>query len=750
MNTNSTHLFHSIVLTLLLSAVPLAQADQDLHISDNENRLTSHPDWMKFLPDSIKLCAITIPGTHDTGSDNWGSPMVSPFLPSFGGAQTQSLSFYNQLLSGIRYFDLRCHNIGNGTVWIMHGDYYMDHTLADVLFACATFLGQYPTETILLDLQQYKGDPDAGLTDSIKNRLQAYEPLGLIWPAAGLNRPDGQPTTTAEPVTYLNKLGAPVQENLLLHMPTLGEVRGRMVILHDDATTDDMQAMGYLKTTPLFDVWDKYGLGGNGDHPNVNDKWPADEGRFGKIENFIPKSKFQMTGINKAYSDPAYIAIYSPYDNAEFMNRQLLNYLLVDSSSRHGQNLGIVMMDYPGPALIDSLIALNFKYAENQQNLAFDFGQYAINTVRDLPNSLSLQVRADNLRRIFNQLVPAKEINTVLFKNFRTDIPVYPAASTSPSWNFETVVADGDSDVWVYTFASDRLPGKSIPYTSEGVRINTKAWVDSKLSSGGVIIDAKVIDPNELKLYLAGLFPALDWKVIYSATQQFLPVTGTHTTSSSLSDQSVSARYARALANVNGAIYAAQWDVIGLPKGGLAQTIDFPPLPDTTVSAATMPPATLLLKAVASSGLAVTYTSSNVEVAEVSGTTLLLKKPGSVTIYASQTGNSAWYPAKDAFRTLTVNPFVALSIQGDKLAGIELQIENSGDLNLYVQQSVDLNTWEALPSFERDGVTYALNYGLLGWQSGADELVPSNPSEQVPLNNESAAARFYRVFPVPR
>jgi hypothetical protein len=569
---------------------------------------------MGFLPDSIKICEITIPGTHDTGSDNWGTSLNPPYNTSFGIAQTHSLSFYDQLLSGIRYFDLRCYNFGNA-VQIMHGDYLMHHTLADVLFACATFLGEYPTETILLDLLQYKGVPNAELTNLIKDKLQVWEPLGLIWPAAGLNRPDGQPTTTAESLTYVSPQNSElVQENLLTYMPTLGEVRGRMVILHDDANIADMQAMGYKRATPLFDIVDEFELVGDFSDASQN-KWAADEERFGRIENFIPKGSFQMTGINAAYSDLLYAADNPPYHNAEFMNRQLLDYLWVDSSSLHGQNLGIVMMDYPGPALIDSLIALNFKYAKNYQGLTFDFGQYAINTVLDLPNSLSLQDRADNLRRIFNQLVPEKEINTVLFKNFSTQIPVYSDASTGTSWNFETIVADGDSDVWVHTFASDRLPEKPMEYTPQDVEINVKAWVDSKLTAQGVIVQNSVIDPDALKSYLDSLFWKLDWKVIYSATQQFPPTTGTHTTSSSLSAQSVSARYVRALVTGNGAIYAAQWDVIGLPKGGLTQAITFPPLPNTTVSVATLP-----LEAVASSGLPVIYTSSDTNVAEVSGT----------------------------------------------------------------------------------------------------------------------------------
>ncbi|NBS79480.1 hypothetical protein EBS57_06645, partial [bacterium] len=60
------------------------------------------------------------------------------------------------------------------------------------------------------------------------------------------------------------------------------------------------------------------------------------------------------------------------------------------------------------------------------------------------------------------------------------------------------------------------------------------------------------------------------------------------------------------------------------------------------------------LSATASSGLAVSYESSNTNVATVSGSTVTLKSAGSTTITASQAGDSNWNPATNVPQTLTV------------------------------------------------------------------------------------------------
>lgn len=63
---------------------------------------------------------------------------------------------------------------------------------------------------------------------------------------------------------------------------------------------------------------------------------------------------------------------------------------------------------------------------------------------------------------------------------------------------------------------------------------------------------------------------------------------------------------------------------------------------------------TLTLNATASSGLPVSYTSSNENIATVSGNVLTLHSPGYAIITASQPGNTTWNAATDVSKILTV------------------------------------------------------------------------------------------------
>jgi len=69
------------------------------------------------------------------------------------------------------------------------------------------------------------------------------------------------------------------------------------------------------------------------------------------------------------------------------------------------------------------------------------------------------------------------------------------------------------------------------------------------------------------------------------------------------------------------------------------------------------------LSATASSGLVVSYQSSNTNVATISGSTVTIVGAGPTTITASQVGDSNWNPATDVTQTLTVTaPPVSLTL----------------------------------------------------------------------------------------
>jgi len=82
----------------------------------------------------------------------------------------------------------------------------------------------------------------------------------------------------------------------------------------------------------------------------------------------------------------------------------------------------------------------------------------------------------------------------------------------------------------------------------------------------------------------------------------------------------------------------------------LDQTITFPALPAKVVGDADFD-----LTATASSGLAVTYVSSDLNVATITGSTVTIIGVGTTNITASQAGNDSYNPALDVLQDLVVN-----------------------------------------------------------------------------------------------
>lgn len=100
--------------------------------------------------------------------------------------------------------------------------------------------------------------------------------------------------------------------------------------------------------------------------------------------------------------------------------------------------------------------------------------------------------------------------------------------------------------------------------------------------------------------------------------------------------------------------YAAAADVIQTQvvntAGLLTQTITFNPLSNSTYG-----DGPLTLTATASSGLPVSYTSSNTSIATISGNQLTILTPGTITITASQAGNGSYYAAANVPQSLTID-----------------------------------------------------------------------------------------------
>ena len=130
-----------------------------------ENDAFPYTSWMKGIPDSVALNDITLPGTHDSGTEH-----TTAAWPASLWANCQDSPISDQLSMGIRLFDLRL-GYYEGDICLYHGSYrcltsqkywfFNDPDpvkLKDVLNTCETFLKNNPSETIVLQLKQEYDD----------------------------------------------------------------------------------------------------------------------------------------------------------------------------------------------------------------------------------------------------------------------------------------------------------------------------------------------------------------------------------------------------------------------------------------------------------------------------------------------------------------------------------------------------------------------------------------------------------------
>lgn len=125
-----------------------------------------HPGyaWMSGIDDDTQLSHISIPGTHDSLTYR-----VSNANPA---SQCQTLPFLEQLQCGVRYFDLRpgVTKDPNGTpdFNFFHGPTDLDVTFKQIYAVILDFLTAFPSETVILALQDHNDDHDPqGFMDTL-------------------------------------------------------------------------------------------------------------------------------------------------------------------------------------------------------------------------------------------------------------------------------------------------------------------------------------------------------------------------------------------------------------------------------------------------------------------------------------------------------------------------------------------------------------------------------------------------------
>lgn len=159
------------------------------------------PCWMKYVDGNKYLDELSIPGTHDSSTcsvDNDTEPQTSL-------AKCQQDYIPTQLLEGIRYFDIRLgKNNENGDPGIDHGMCYLLKKdggfmhLSDVIGYFKTFLNENPSEALIMLVSRGNDEAtDDSVTTAFANVMDNNSDL-----------------------FYTSS-----------HVPTLNEVRGKIVLL---------------------------------------------------------------------------------------------------------------------------------------------------------------------------------------------------------------------------------------------------------------------------------------------------------------------------------------------------------------------------------------------------------------------------------------------------------------------------------------------------------------------------------------
>ncbi|BFZ10763.1 hypothetical protein BsWGS_13802 [Bradybaena similaris] len=149
-------------------------SEKDSAISEGKSVMKTET-WMSSLPSSLQnlpLTELTIPGTHNSGTFSCCTtlapdadsaikklteiPIMGCFIESVihRWAQCQRLTFTQQLLSGVRYFDLRVSTKPDSD------EFFLVHTLyatkvSQLIEDVKSFLDSYSQEVVILDFNHF-------------------------------------------------------------------------------------------------------------------------------------------------------------------------------------------------------------------------------------------------------------------------------------------------------------------------------------------------------------------------------------------------------------------------------------------------------------------------------------------------------------------------------------------------------------------------------------------------------------------
>lgn len=293
-------------------------------------------NWMSAVPDSTKLSNMSIPGTHDSCTQNVDMRYIF---------QCQDASIATQLKYGYRYLDMRLvleKRSGQETLVLKHNiarckvsdsPFSRTLTLADVLKDVYTFLDEHPSETVIMCMKAENSKDDVAAVQ--KALYEMIDQASEHW--------------------YLKN-----------EIPTLGAVRGRIVLA---TRFDDKLPVGFERCGLYF------GWADQGDRTVLTD--PTADSVINGRETLCVQDRYnydvgdKITAIrtcldsSRAADDTFFLnftstsgsgAVGHPKEYAKDINLDLYAY-----EWEAGKAYGIVIVDFGPKKIAEKIYGTNFQ-----------------------------------------------------------------------------------------------------------------------------------------------------------------------------------------------------------------------------------------------------------------------------------------------------------------------------------------------------------------------------------------------------
>ena len=285
---------------------------------------TDNSGWMASLQDTVPVCRLSIPGTHDSGTSSVRFPMRHY-------ACTQTMNLSDQWNAGIRFFDLRP-KLDGDELKIYHGPANYHITLEEALLILKEKLELNPSEFCIVMTNSAGGGQAA--VDKTMELINSV---------------------------ILARMLADFKADM-----TVADMRGRILFIHRNTPSRGVNAPGVLvrgwpgngtsrrvrmvsTKGESAELWaqDYFTSGNNDKEAYLTGKW---NNMYGLLSAF-PDSGNGIWCINHSSGYTGTGVKTNIRRNADATNGLLLEYL-----NEHLGPVGIIPMDFPSQELIDAII----------------------------------------------------------------------------------------------------------------------------------------------------------------------------------------------------------------------------------------------------------------------------------------------------------------------------------------------------------------------------------------------------------